>query len=214
MKTTEKLFEPKIVGVQEKRLKEAFRAWIDYVDIINEVCGEICSFLEVDNISHDCLVEILSESKNDILVSLYKIKGGYPDSMDIKKMVDLGLLNHFYSEIIKTDAQEYLEKKKLAMDLFSRYDVSLLKDSVTGVYELNDDFEKSIKHFFTRFTKTKEENEALDSVLLIIKGLNYFIPSKIHVSYGMNGINSVLKMIKISEDRTKFELNTSLFMRD
>lgn len=213
METTEKMFKPQVVGVDKKRMKEALNAWSLYIDSLNDAAGDICAFLDVDKISYEKLVELLNDGPDKILVSLHRIKNDYPKTMDLEKMVNLGLLTNFYSECIQTDVKEYKKVKSRAEEYFNKYDVSLLMND-DGICEINKDLETALTEAFTRFTKNEEENNALTSMKLIINGLNYFIPSKVRVAFGTTGINPIIKMIKVSDDRTKFELNHYLFMRD
>ena len=202
-----------IVGVDRKRVNEALTAWSSYVDSLNDAAGYIVAFLKVEKISHKALVQLLSDGSNEIFVSLHKLKKDYPETMDLKKMLSLDLLPHFYSDIIKNDAIEYEKCKHRAREFFNNYDASLLRTG-ESIYEINDDFKIALTQAFTRLTKNEEENEDLAQLLSIVKGLNYFIPSRIRFAYGLKGIEPLLKMIKISDDSTKFDIQPYLFMKD
>jgi hypothetical protein len=203
-------FKPEVIGMDLRRHTEALRAWELYVDALMEVTADITCFLEVDNISTEDLLSLLGENPQSILIRLHQMTGKIPEDFNLEKMVKLGIVSNHYTEYVEASFKQYLISKENA-ERFFRCNIKLLRNE-DGIFDLTDQFKASLKESCTRYTKSEDENQALRALRLIIEGLNHFAVKKVvKPSYGIPGLNPLLRFIKVNVDRSGYEMDLNLF---
>lgn len=204
-------FKPVVIGVNWQKKNEALNAWRNLIDVSCDVLSDMASFLDAETIETEKFLKLAAMNPKDCLTSLFELSGGTIPGMNTKKLIDLGLIENEYAKELEKNIIRFQQAKAEAESLF-KYDMRLLRNQDKVLFDLTPEFDEALQTYFTIYTKSAIQNEALEKLKSLTDALNYFAEFRlINTSYGTKGIEPVLWGVKVNNG--KFEPELHLFSR-
>ncbi len=202
-------FNPDIIGFELKEQTQALNAWRDLVEISTELLTQVINFLDKEDYPIKDFMELISLETEDAIIRLFRLTGNKYEGMDIKKLIELGLLNNIHAKDVKKNLSLFKNVYAKAIAMFN-YDLSNLRNEYG--FDLDESFQKALQEHFTVYTSSVEQNEALKKIKQITDGLNYFVKKGlVSTVAGTHGLNPILNGIELMPDRKGFEPKPKLF---
>lgn len=203
-------FTPAEVGTDWRSLKQAKDSWEKFTGITSELFDWVLAYTGQDEMTVDEFLSLVSATEPKLVVAkLLVISGKAPLGMKPERLIELGIIDNEFEEEVFTSLNNFNQAKINAESLF-RYKVEkLFKDQY---FDIDEDFQKELKNHFTVFTKSEEENQALEKLNELCESLNWFADAGIaKTKYGRAGLQTLLLAIGLNEDKTKYAPNRNFF---
>lgn len=189
-------FLPLTIATDRNRVNEAIKDIDRLCKAAAEFCINLNCFFDETRDKYQLFAEYgdLTTEKNDFIVSLFEVRN--PDlalKFDIRKMQAAGMIDT-PPELLES-REDYFKAKNAARLHDIKFRLLDLKHE-TEIFALTEDLIEQIKERFTVRTKTSDENEILESILIIQKSVNDLIETGfLKSNLGAEGVMLKLKAL-------------------
>ncbi len=208
--TTQKDFEPQVVGINQRLQNEALKAWEKYIEASIDALCEVVSFLNEKDMETEQFISIAFLGPKQAIVRLYELSGQSFKGMNTDKLIENGIISNEYHSEVERYLNAFQQAKKEAESLF-KFDLAKLRDE-QGLFSLSDEFHNALKEHCTVYTQSAQQNEALEKLKQLIDSLNFFSDAGlIKPAYGTNSLSPLMQGIRGNIEQKEFEPALNLF---
>lgn len=209
--TTKTKFKPMLIGVDERAIKLARKAWIELCEASNEVQIQLANFLDVEEISNEDLIEYFSLDFPELLTRLYQDSGKVPEGFSAKKLAQMQMIDNVHTQDIAPALEYYKNAKAQAEKLF-RYDLISLRGEDL-LFEIDEKFNTALKGRYSVYTKSEEESEMLIHLNALVEEINWFAQKGlVRPKHGpQNALTGLMSGLKLQEDRMSYKPYLNIF---
>lgn len=205
-----KEFQPQIIGVDQRKKKEALRAWEALTDVSSDALCDIISFIDGEDMETEQFLNVVSLEPKQAITHLFELSGQTIEGTNTDVAVKIGLISNDYHSEVEKLLHSFHKAKREAERLF-QFDLAKLRDE-QGLFSLTDEFRSALEEHCTVYTQSAKQNEALDKLKQLIDSLNYFSDAgMVKPAYGTNSLGPLMQGIQSTTDRKGFEPVLNLF---